>query len=173
VNAHIAFHRHVISAAVAVVLLAGCSGIRPYPNDLEKNLQVRTQTRSGSMFEKVRAAVDIYRVNAQCRLDYQGTVDLDKPALAVGIPAGRLSYLVFNFASSSFLGGNRSRISQETLLEPRIGYRYDIDVSYRDDIYNVVVRERHPHKGAGRELGLVGLGACEKLRGTGRAPTSG
>ena len=172
-NSHISSCRNTIGVALALALLVGCSGIRPYPNTLDKNLQVRTETSSGSIFEKVRATVDVYRVDTQCHLEYQGTVDLDKSALAIGIPAERLSYLVFSFASSAFLGGSQSTISQETLLKPRVGYRYDIDVSYRNDIYNVVVRESHPYKGASREIALAGLGACKKFLTSGRAPTAG
>lgn len=152
----------VVGAAVlTLALLASCSGVKTYPNTLEKNLEIRTVTKSGSIFGKVRASVDVYRVDAHCRLEYEGTVDLDRPVLAVGIPAERPSYLAFNFASSAFLGGARSATSQETLLTPRAGYRYDIDVRYADDIYNVVLRERAPRKNGTRELAITGLDACK------------
>lgn len=47
------------------------------------------------------------------------------------------------------------------LLKPRIGRRYDIDVIYEDDIYNVVVREKPPRKNAAREIELTDLSACK------------
>lgn len=153
--------RCTVCVALAVGLFAGCSGIRPYSNTLEKNLHIRTATKSGSIFSTVRAAVSIYRVDEQCRIEYQGTVDLDEPLVLVGIAPDRLSYLMFGFASSSFFANARSTISQETLLKPRAGYRYDITVSYKDDIYNVVVREHHPRKAASRDIELKGLDACE------------
>ncbi len=140
--------------ALAVGLLGGCSGMKPYPNSLEPNLQIRTETKSGSVFSGVRAAVGIHRVDERCQIEYLGTVDLDKPTVAVGIPADRASYLVFDFASSSFLGGTRSRITQETVLRPRPGYSYEIVASYKDDIYNVVIREVHPGTGASRAIEL-------------------
>jgi hypothetical protein len=108
----------------------------------------------------VRAAVGVYRVDERCQIEYQGTVDLDKPIVAVGIPADRASYLVFGFASSSFLGGTRSTMSQETLLRPRPGYSYDVEASYKDDIYSVVIREVHPGTGASRAIELRRLSAC-------------
>lgn len=151
---------------MACGLLAGCSGMKPYPNSLEKNLRIRTETKSGSIFSKVRAAVGIYRVDEQCKIEYQGTVELDTPRVPVGIPSERLSYMVFGFASSSFLANTSSTIRQETLLKPRAGYSYDIEVNYKDDIYNVVIRENHPPSGASRKIGLKGLSACRALDNT-------
>jgi hypothetical protein len=145
---------------LAVGLLTSCSGLKPYPNTLDPNLRIRTETKSGSVFSGVRAAVGVYRVDERCQIEYQGTVDLDKPIVAVGIPADRASYLVFGFASSSFLGGTRSTMSQETLLRPRPGYSYDVEASYKDDIYSVVIREVHPGTGASRAIELRRLSAC-------------
>jgi hypothetical protein len=160
---------HPFALLLAVGLVAGCSGLKPYPNTLEPNLQIRTETKAGSVFSGVRAAVGVYRVDARCEIEYQGTVDLDKPVVAVGIPADAASYLVFAFASSSFLGGTRSTISQETLLRPRPGYRYDIEASYKDDIYNVAIREVHSRTGASRAVQLQRLDAC---RGAAQAARS-
>ena len=159
---HLRRFRDALCVALAIVLCVGCSDLKTYPNTLEKNLRVQTVTRSGSVFSDVRARVDIYQIDPACRLDYEGTVDLDEPTRAIGIPTNRPSYLVFTFASSSFLGGTNSATSQETLLEPRPGYRYDIDVRYEDNIYNVVVRERSPRRTAARELALKDLRTCKK-----------
>jgi hypothetical protein len=148
---------------LALGLLIGCSGLKPYSNTLAPNLQIRSETKSGSVFSTVRADVGIYRVGPQCQVEYQGTVDLDKPTVAVGIPADRPSYLVFGFSSSSFLGGTRSTVSKETLLRPRPGYSYDIEATYKDDLYNVVIREVHPQSGARRALDLQPLSACGRV----------
>ena len=145
---------------LAVGLTVGCSGIRPYPNTLDKNVQVRTETRSASIFSSTRASMAIYRVDPQCRVEYEGTMDLDHPLVQVGLPTDRVSYLVFGFYSSSFLGNPRSSISQETVLRTRPGHSYDIDVSYRNSLYNVVVHERQPRTGERRELELRRLSAC-------------
>lgn len=152
------------SAAVLLLgagLMAGCSGLRPYPNTLAKNLHIRTETDSVSLFSKVRAEVDIFSVDADCKTGYLGTVDLDGPLTEVGIPADGTSYLAFVFLSSSFLGGSRSSISHETLLEARAGYGYEIRVSYRDDMYDVAIIETHPRRSRGREVEIRGLGACK------------
>lgn len=141
--------------AGALVLLAGCGGLKTYPEDAApKNLTVRTAA-SG-----VRAELDIHSVDAQCRAPYVGTVKLDKPSVAVGIPADGWSYLKFDFASSSFLRGSH-RMSKETLLRTRTGHSYEAEVSYKDDIYNVVLREKPP-RGAPREVPFLDLASCSK-----------
>jgi len=149
-------HAAVLACALALAQLGGCSsGRKPYPNDLPtKNVSVRS-TLSG-----VRGALHIHSVDAQCRTEYLGTLDLNQPAVVIGIPADRASYLVFNFSSSSWLRGSHAT-SHEALLRPRAGHRYEIEASYRNDIYNVVLRELPP-KGAARELPLRDLAACVK-----------
>ena len=143
-----------LACAIALALLGGCAGGRkPYPNDLpEKNVSVQP-TLSG-----VRAALHIHGVDAQCRTEYLGTLDLDRAQVPLGLPADRWSYLVFDFSSSSWLRGSH-RMTQETLLRPRAGHRYEIEAAYRNDIYNVALRER-ASKGAARELPLQDFSAC-------------
>jgi hypothetical protein len=158
-----AMGRYVAGVLLAAVLLAGCSGLRPYPNNLEKNLVIRTETDSGSIFSKVRAEVDIFRVKADCKTEYQGTVKLNGPSIKVGIPPDRLSYIVFVFSNSSFLASSRSTMSHETLLKTRAGFSYDIRVSYIDDIYNLTITEKHPRKPKGREIDIRDISACKAL----------
>lgn len=151
--------RYVTALILAAILLAGCS-LKPYLDTLEKNLYIRTESKSGSCFSTVRTAVDVYRVDASCRAEYEGTVELNSPNVFVGIPLGRPSYLVFNFASSSLLANTRSTISYETLLTPRAGYIYDVKVNYMDNIYGVSIREAHPHGPLGREIERRDLSMC-------------
>jgi hypothetical protein len=145
-----------LALAGALVVLAGCTGgLRPYPEDATpKNLTVQTKT-SG-----VRAELDIHSVDAQCRAPYVGTVKLNKPSVAVGIPADGWSYLKFDFASSSLLRGSH-QMSKATLLRTRAGYSYEAEVTYKHDIYNVVLREKPP-RGATREIALLDLASCQK-----------
>lgn len=144
-----------LALAGALLLVAGCSGLKPYPEDAApKNLTVRTAA------SKVRAELDIHSVDAQCRAPYVGTVKLDKPSVSLGIPADGWSYLKFDFASSSFLRGSH-QMTKATLLRTRAGHSYEADVSYKDDIYNVVIREKPP-RGAAREVPLRDLGSCQK-----------
>lgn len=145
-----------------VGLLAACSGLKPYPDLPEKNVQVRTSTESGSIYSSVRASLSISRVDTQCRTQYEGTVALGKGAVQLGIPPERWSYLVFDFNSSGFLSNTSSTVAHATLLKPRAGHRYDVEVSYRDDIYNVLIRESRAGSGEGREVALRRLESCEQ-----------
>ncbi len=99
-----------------------------------------------------RAAVDVYSVDAQCRAEHQGRITLDEPRVEVGLPQGRASLLVFEFAGSGFLGSRRTSITTQAQLVPRAGRRYEARVSYKDDIYNVEVKEVDPRTGASREV---------------------
>lgn len=153
--------RYVGALLVGVVVLSGCSGLRPYPNRLEKNVVISTEAESGSILSKVSATVDIYSVTADCRTEYRGTVDLKAPRIELGIPPGASSYLVFVFSHSSFLGSSRSTISHEALLDARPGRNYDIRVSYIDDIYNVAIREKNSRNAGGRKIRVRDMSACK------------
>jgi len=147
---------------LGVFLLAGCSGIKTYPDASPKNLLVRTEARSGSAFASVRVAVHIHQVAPSCRTEYLGTVQLNEPSVEIGIPADRLSYLEFSFVSSSFLGGSTGTISYATLLRPRAGYIYDATARYADGIYYVAIRESGPRGSAGRQVARRGLAECAR-----------
>ena len=145
---------------LGAVILAGCSGIKTYPDTSPRNLTVRTEASSGSILGRTRVSVHIHEVDANCRTEYLGTVQLSEPTVEIGVPAGRSSLLVFAFHNSSFLGGTTGNISYETLLRPRAGFTYDATARYRDGIYYVSIREAGARGDLGRELARRPLGAC-------------
>ena len=140
-------------ALAAMVLTAACSGLKTYPNEVPRNVHVATQTERG-----VRAALHVHQVKGECTTRYEGTVALDRPALDVGVPAGQVSYLVVSFDTSSFMAGSRST-SVGALLTPRPGYEYELAVRYKQDIYDVTLREID-RKGVRRELARRPLAGC-------------
>lgn len=148
---------------LAAGLLAGCWGLKTYPDTSPKNLFVKTETRSGSIFSRTQVAVHIHEVDAGCRTAYLGTVQLTEPTVEIGIPPDRLSYLEFSFYNSSFLGGSSSTISYATLLRPRAGHTYDASARYTDGIYHVVIRESGVRGSASREIEQRGLADCGRL----------
>ena len=150
----------ILTCLWTAALIASCSGLKPYQNTPDNNLHVHTTADSGSWFSRVRAAVDIHGVTRDCRTKYEGTVQLNRPAVDVGIPTNRWSQLVFVFASSSFLANRRGSITYETLLKPRAGYQYDVQVTYKDDMYNVAVRETPPRSAISLEIEHKDLRAC-------------
>ena len=152
--------RVAVTVWLTVILLAGCSGIKPYPDAPKKNVHVHTTVEPGSWFSSVHAAVDIHRVGTDCKTEYEGTMQLNRPFVELGIPSERRSQLVFVFASSSFWSNRSGTMAHETLVKPRAGYQYRVDVTYRDDIYNVVIRELEPNKSASREIERRGIRDC-------------
>jgi hypothetical protein len=148
---------------LAAALLFGCSGIKTYPNTLEKNLLIRTSAESKAFLEKVRVAIDIYEVDEECRTEYKGTVKLGK-ATEVGIPPGRTSYLAFKFKRSNFLARSKSSITEETMLKPRAGHKYDVEVSYKDYIYNVVIKESVQSGSGWREVEIRDFSHCKAVK---------
>ena len=149
----------------AASLLAGCFGVKTYPNTLAKNLHVQTVTDSGSWFSQVHAAIDINRVREDCAIDYEGTVQLNAPTLDIGIPPDRWSHLVFVFASSSFFANRSGTITYETLMKPRPHYHYEVAVSYRNDMYHVTIREAPPNRSTSREIERLTSSACRSSSG--------
>jgi hypothetical protein len=145
---------------LGVVLFAGCSGIKTYPDTSPRNLVVKTEARSGSVLGRTRVSVHIHEVDANCRTQYQGTVQLSEPTVEIGLPPERPSYLVFNFYSSSFLGGSSGSINYETLVRPRAGYTYDAIARYVDGIYLVEIRESGARGKPGRDIARRGLTDC-------------
>jgi hypothetical protein len=146
--------------AALVVLSGGCSSLRPYPSVTPENVVVKSALESGSILSSMRGSVHIHELDASCHSSYVGTVKLDRPSVALGLPAERASYLVFAFDGSSFIGGTTSSTSSGTVLKPRPGYRYEFAVTYKDNIYNVVLRESDPRRGASREVPRQELRGC-------------
>ncbi|BDG05729.1 hypothetical protein [Anaeromyxobacter oryzae] len=145
----------------AIALLCGlcaCSGLRTYPTVPGGNLSVRPRLEAG-----VTAALHVHRLDAQCRVEYLGTVKLDDAQLTLDLPAGQASYLLVTFDTSSFFAGRRNT-SAAALLNPRAGWRYELDVRYREDIYDVALSEADPHTGQRRVLARRDLDACRPGR---------
>lgn len=148
--------------AITIWFITGCSGLKTYHSDLENNLQITTQTDSGSIFSSLDAAVDIHKVNPDCSTEYTGTIQLDDSSKDIGIPADRSSYLVFVFEKSGFFSAETST-SYDTLIRPRNGYKYTAEVSYQENIYNVIINEVDPGNRKSRELETRGMYACRPV----------
>lgn len=141
-------------ALVALACLAGCASTRPYSSDAAANLTVHS-----TIEHDVSAALHIHGVGKGCATEYRGSIDLDRPVTEIGLPPGSPAYLVVSFDTSSFFGGSRSS-SVGTLVTPRAGQRYELFVSYRDDVYDVSLREAGIRGRPGRELPRRELSAC-------------
>ena len=162
-NNSYALGRCVAAVLLGTVILSACSGLRPYPNNLETNVVIGTVSDSGSVFSKADVHVNIFSVTADCKTEYLGTVDLDRPSVEIGIPPDKLSYMAFVFSHSSFFGNSSSTVSHETLLEARAGHHYDIRIRYVDDIYNVAINEMQPRSTDVRKIAVRDIRACKSM----------
>lgn len=143
--------RWIVAFGLAV-LLAGCASGTRYADLPEKNFAIHTRA------EGAEVVMGVHAVDARCKLTYEGYVTLEQPVTRVGIPPGRVSYLVFEFAHSSFWRGTRGSITREALLRPMPGARYELRVSYEDELYDVAIREVLGSRS--RAIELKGLRAC-------------
>ena len=140
-------------------LLTSCAGIKPYPNTLSKNITIKTSSKGGFL-TTVNIQVHIAKVSKNCQGLYIGTVKLRNPVEKVGLEADKWSYLTFNFATSTFLGGSSSSINLGTLIKPRKGHTYELDVTYFENIYNVEIFEKGPRGKKRREIDIRNLQDC-------------
>lgn len=150
-----------IAVCLAMLALAGCAGVKTYPDTLPKNLQIATQVESGSTLRTTVAAVDIHRVNARCETEHQGRIDLENGVTDAGVPIGETLYFDFIFASKGVLSPNVSAVRASTLLTPRAGYGYRASVTYKNGIYDVTLRETPKGSAASRVVERRPLTDCK------------
>lgn len=148
--------------AFIIWLITGCSGLKTYQSDLENNLQITAETDSGSVFSNVKVAVDIHKVNTDCSTIYAGTIQLDDSSKNIGIPTDRSSYLVFVFEKSGIFSAETST-TYNTLIRPRNGYSYIAEVSYKENIYNVIINEVDSGNRTSHEIETKGMHACRPV----------
>ena len=145
--------RRIAVLALSATLAAGCSSTKTYQGAAPENVTVQ------SALSKMRGTLHIHEVDAGCRTQYLGSVALDQPSVALGLPVERVSYVVVSFEGSSLLSG-RTTTSVATVVRPRAGYRYQFDVTYKDSLYHVALRETDPRRGTARELARRDLAHC-------------
>ncbi len=134
----------------------GCSALKTYPNDLPKNLIVKTETDS-RMFNRVYPSMHIYDIDNSCALTYIGTVTLKNKKTEVGLPSGRTNYFSFEFTTKSW--GTQGSTAMGVLLNTKKKRKYKVETSYMDNIYNIEIFEKRKKKF--REIEHKILDQCE------------
>jgi hypothetical protein len=147
-------------ACAVLACLAGCTGLKTYPNAYDKNAVVRIKTDSGTFLSRTRADLDLYTVNAACGAEYLGSLTLGDASVDVGLPLGSTVLLAYVFSRSSFLGGRESASVIEMMVAPRKGYRYEFEVSYVKNTYGATGLEFVPGRPKGREIEHQRLKDC-------------
>jgi hypothetical protein len=158
-----------VGLLLSAAMLAGCAGAPPpYQSDGPSNLNIRTKLSSPSVLltaplgGSFDATLHVTRVERDCRKNYRGSVRLDKPTVAVGLPADQPALLEFEFSGQSAPTRGGASSTYSTLLTPRGGYQYDVDVAYADRAYSITVHERNPRTGARREVERRPFRDCAK-----------
>lgn len=131
--------------------------MKSYKSVSPENLYLKAKTDSD-----VKVAVDIYKVDKACKLSYQGTVEVGNKLKKVGVPIGNYLYLVVSFSKSSYWSGQSSSMSSEALLKPEKGYRYQMDLSYEDAIYDISLKQIHPKSGQSKIIEQISIDSCGK-----------
>jgi hypothetical protein len=148
-------------------VLAGCAGLPAYKSDLPANLNIKTKLSAPSVLLTAPlggtfdADMHVTAVDRRCQKNYRGSVKLGSTPVGVGIPADQPTYLVFEFSGRSFPTRGAASSTYATLLTPRSGYQYDVDVAYADEMYSITVYERNPRGGQRREVERRPFSACK------------
>lgn len=141
------------AAGMALVLLAGCASQKMYAGKEPVNLVVRSRVDAGS-FTSAGVALDIHRMDAPCKMHYEGRVWFDGAETRLGLPVDQPMFLSFAFASKNYMSGNGGSVRQNTTFVARPGSTYVAEVSYVRGIYDVQLRETRAGMPGGRILEL-------------------
>ena len=149
-----------LTGVVLALALGGCAGgARTYSDALPKNMNVTTTVDGGS--KKAAVAFDIHRVNARCLTEYEGRIDLENGTIQVGLPADEPLYLDFIFVTGGGFTSPVGAVRHGVLFTARSGYDYRAQVTYKNAIYDVEIREARKGSSGGRVVERLPLSACK------------
>jgi hypothetical protein len=144
------------------LILTGCSGLKTYPNALERNAVIRVRTDPGTLLTKRTVDLDLYAVDGACRATYLGTLDLHDAAIELGLPLDSRVLLAYVFSRSAIVGTSGTT-TIEMLLQPRRGHRYEFEVSYLKAGYTATGLEFAPGQARGNFIDHARLRECSPL----------
>ena len=124
-----------IAAVLAAAFLAGCAVSTPYPNTRAKNLTVNLNME-GSLFASEEVVLGVNDIEEDCTLDYQGEVELSPGANEVGLAPGQRTYLQVSIAQDHMFLRDSVQ-TRGTLLTPASNRRYEMEVAYVDDMFDL------------------------------------
>jgi hypothetical protein len=150
---------------VIALALAGCSGLRPYPNAYAKNAVIRLTTDPGSLLSRRAVDLDLYTIDARCEADYVGTLKLRDASLDVGLPVEQKVLLAYVFSRSALIG-NEGTSTIEIMLTPQRGHRYEFDVAYLKKGYTATGLDFAPGRAQGAYIEHIHWRDCKPAVGT-------
>lgn len=141
---------------IALVILSGCSSTSAYRNHLSKNVTAYLSKDSDA---DVKARVDVFLLDKQCKGPYQGTVWFGKEPGKIGILQNRQTLLSFKYLRSDWLTGKHS-ISEDALIKARPGYRYEAKLNYIDKAYEMFLYEINRRTGKRKSIKIIDIDGC-------------
>lgn len=142
------------ASLVIAVSLAGCSGLRTYPNSVAKNAVVHVQTDPGTLLSRKGVELDLYTLDAGCGSKYLGTLELHDGSVELGLPLDAQIRLAYVFTRSALLGTGGTTII-EMIVTPQRGHRYEFDVEYLKTGYTATGRDFAPGQARGTDIPYV------------------
>lgn len=127
------------AALLFALILSGCSGLKTYPNTLEKNASIHVRTDGGTLLSRIGIALDLYTVDPGCGTQYLGTLELDDSTIELGLPLDQQVRLAYVFSRDALVGTSGTTVI-EMMVTPRRGERYDFDVEYLKQGYTATGR---------------------------------
>lgn len=147
-------------AVLGILILQGCSGIRPYSSVNGKNAVAKAVSIGTNVLNNVRFAIDIHSVDNLCMLTYIGSITVDSNPVWIGLPAGKPAYLQFRFEKRGLLT-MQGTLLYSGMMTLKNSYKYELNMGYEKGIYSYSVFEttlRGTHR---RRIDLIEIQKCK------------
>ncbi|KPV41928.1 hypothetical protein AN478_00045 [Thiohalorhabdus denitrificans] len=119
----------------AASVLSGCATTYN-PDAYDKNLTVNLNFEDRSLFASEDALLGVNDIAEGCTNDYKGDVTLSEGANEVGLAPNQETYLKVVLSQEHMFLRDWST-SRGTLLTPAPGQKYELDVAYADDMFDM------------------------------------
>lgn len=151
--------RGICATLLVALSLSGCSGLKTYPNALEKNALVHVQANRSGLLSSFGVALDLYSVDARCGSSYLGTLELDEATVQLGLPLEQKVLLAYVFSHDAILGTSGTAVI-EMMVTPRRGERYEFNVAYLKEGYTATGQVFVPGNPQARDVEYARLQDC-------------
>jgi hypothetical protein len=160
--------RTFCAGLLVALSVCGCSGLKTYPNTLEKNARIHVRTDGGTLLSRIGIALDLYAVDPGCGTQYLGTVELDDATIELGLPLDQKVRLAYVFSRDALLGTSGTTVI-EMMVTPRRGERFEFDVAYLKEGYTATGRVFPAGPAPGKDIEHSRLRDCTPQRALARA----
>lgn len=125
--------------AAFLLTLAGCSHVdKAYEGTSDKNFHIHAVVDND---DGHRVFIYVYDINAECKRDYLGAIELEenKQDVEYGLPQGKHLVLEIEFVMAG--GGGVVRNGSQYAVQTTGGQQYYADVRYKNRMYKASLAE--------------------------------